>query len=127
MIVRTQAEHELRPDQVRAMAHGLHYLAEIDGINERERALINDFLRQGKVDIEVDSLSKIPFSLEELAFSLDTVFLRRTFLKVSILLAQADGSISDAELAELRRIAQAMGVDEPLEDLIAGLEGQGIE
>ncbi len=124
MIIRTQAEHELRPDQVRAMAHGLFHLAQIDGITEDERALLQDFLRQGDLEMDVEALAKVPFSLEELAYSLDTLFQRRTFLKVAILMAQADGAISEPEMAELRRIAQVMGVDEPLEELIADLEGK---
>ncbi|MEJ2717208.1 MAG: TerB family tellurite resistance protein [Deltaproteobacteria bacterium] len=123
MIIQRGTEEEIRPDQVRAMAHGVYYLAGIDGITEKERELIASFLKEGGVDLDPDSLAKIPFSLEELLYSLDTVFLRKTFLKVCVLMAQADGTVSDAEMAELRRVAQALGVDEPLDALIAELEG----
>jgi uncharacterized membrane protein YebE (DUF533 family) len=123
MIIQRKAEDEIRPDQVRAMAHGLYYFAGIDGITEKEQELISSFLKEGGVDLDLDSLAKIPVSLEELLYSLDTVFLRKTFLKVCVLMAQADGTVSDAEMAELRRVAQALGVDQPLDSLIAELEG----
>ncbi len=126
MIIRRQGEAEIRPDQVRAMAHGLFALAEIDGVTEGEKDLIRSFLRDGQVDIELEALAKIPFSLDELVYSLDTIFLRKTFLKVCILVAKADGAISDAEMNQLRRIAQAMGITEPLESLAADLEGKSL-
>lgn len=126
MIISRQAEEALRPDQVRAMAHGLYALAAIDGVTETERELLRDFLKEGGVELDLESLSNIPFSLEELLYSLDTVFLRRAFLRVCILMARADGVVTDAEMSELRRIAQAMGVDEPLDSLIADLEGKSL-
>lgn len=126
MIISRQPEHHLRPDQVRAMAHGLHALAEIDGITEEEKELLQSFLKEGGVELDLESLSKIPFSLEELAYSLDTAFLRRTFLRVCILMAQADNVVTDAEMKELRRVAQAMGIDEPLDSLMADLEGKSL-
>ena len=122
MFISRQAEQELRPDQVRAMAHGLYALADIDGVSDSERELLQTFLTEGGVDVELDSLAKIPFSLDELAYSLDTVFLRRAFVRVSILMARADGVVTESEMAQLRRIAQAMAVDEPLESLMADLE-----
>jgi len=127
MIIQRGSENELRPDQVRAMAHGLQYLANIDGATEKEEELIRSFLEEGRVEIDLDTLAKIPFSLEELLFSLDTLFLRKTFLKVCVLLAKADGAVSDPEAAELRRLSQAMGLDEPLDSLLADLEGKSIE
>lgn len=126
MYVQRKTEHEIRPDQVRAMAHGLYHLADIDGIKESEKELIREFLRDGKVDLDPEGLQKIPFSLEALTYSLDTVFLRKAFLKACILLCRADGVCSDLELAELRRIAQMMFVDEPLDSLMAQLEGKSL-
>ena len=126
MIVNRQAEETLRPDQVRAMAHGLYALAAIDGVTEKEKELLQSFLKEGGVELDLESLSKIPFSLEELLYSLDTVFLRRTFLRVCILMARADGVVTQGEMSELRRVAQVMGVDEPLDSLIEDLEGQSL-
>lgn len=126
MIINRHAEDALRPDQVRAMAHGLYALAAIDGVTEKEEELLQSFLKEGGLDLDLESLANIPFSLEELLYSLDTVFLRRTFLKVCILMARADGVVTDAETSELRRIAQVMGVDEPLDSLIADLEGKSL-
>ena len=73
------------------------------------------------------SLAKIPFSLDELLYSLDTVFLRKTFLKVCVLMARADGTVTDLELAELRRISQAMGIDQSMDEVIADLEGKSLD
>lgn len=126
MYVERKTEQAMRPDQVRAMAHGLYHLADIDGIKDSERQLIQDFLRDGKVDLDVDGLARIPFSIEELTYSLDTVFLRKAFLKACVLLCRADGICSDKELAELRRIAQIMSVDEPLDSLMAQIEGKSL-
>jgi len=126
MYVQRTTEQEIRPDQVRAMAHGLYHLADIDGIKDTEKDLIKEFLRDGNVDLDVEGLARIPFSLEALTHSLDTVFLRKTFLKTCILLCRADGVCSDQELAELRRIAQMMAVDEPLDSLMAQLEGKSL-
>ncbi|MDQ7785092.1 MAG: hypothetical protein RDU20_19560 [Desulfomonilaceae bacterium] len=127
MQMQREGTSELRPDQVRAMAHGLYYLAGIDGITQREKDLIKSFLADGNVDLELDKLAELPFSLEELLFSLDTMFLRKTFIKVSVLLAKVDGHISAEELAELRRLAQALEIDEPLESLELDLEGKTLE
>ena len=126
MYIQRQAENEIRPDQVRAMARGLYHFAAVDGIAEEEKELLREFLREGKVDVDLDSLAKLPFSLDELLYSLDTRFLRKTFLKVCILMAKADGKVSPEEMAELRRIAQAMGIDEPVDELEAELEGKSI-
>jgi tellurite resistance protein len=122
--IQRESAGELRPDQVRAMAHGLYHLAEIDGITEKEKDLIQAFLKEGNVDLEVEKLAKIPFSVEELKCGLDTMFLRKAFLRVSVLLAQADGEVSREELGELRRLAQALDVPEPLESLTADLKGK---
>lgn len=121
MIIRRTADEVLRPDQVRAMAHGLYYLAGIDGVSDEEKALIRSFLEEGGVELDVDKLADIPFSREELTHSLDTMFLRKAFLKVCVLVAQADGEVSVEELAELRLLAQALGISEPIEDLAADL------
>ena len=124
MFVRREAENEIRPDQVKAMAHGFYYLAEIDGITQAERDVLDEFLTDGNVGIDLAGLAEIPFSIEELVHSLDTVFLRKTFLRIAILLARADGKISDKEMAVLRRLAQALGIDESLESLAGDLEGK---
>ncbi len=121
MIIQKQPENELRPDQVRAMAHGLYHLAKVDGITVQERELIRTFLREGKVEMDLDALGKVPFSLEELLYSLDTIFLRKTFLKVCVLLAKADGKVTDEEVSELRRMSQAMGVEESFDAVVADL------
>lgn len=127
MYMQREATSELRPDQVRAIAHGLYYLAEIDGVTESEKDLIESFLEEGKVELEVESLAKMPFSLEEVLYSLDTMFLRKTFLRICILLAQADGEVSPDEKAELRRLAQALHITEPLESLAEGLETRTLD
>jgi len=127
MIVQRHAEKELRPDQVRAMAQGLYHLAQIDGIDDREKDLIREFLQDGKVDLDLDALAKVPFSPEGLLATLDTIFLRKTFLKVCLFVARGDGEISQAELAELRRLAQTLGITDPIEVLISELENRPTE
>ena len=124
MFIQRQSEEEIRPDQVRAMARGLYYLAERDGIKESEKRLLTDFLQEGGIDLDLESLSRAPFSIEELQHSLDTVFLRKAFLRISILMARSDGTISEEEMGTLRRLAQALAIVEPLESLMEDLEGR---
>jgi hypothetical protein len=127
MIIQREQSGELRPDQVRAMAQGLYWLALIEGVTEREKALLQDFLREGGLQLDLETLAGIPFSPEGLLASLDTLFLRKTFLRTCILMAKADGAVSSQEMTELRRLAQAMGIDEPLDALIAEVEQKSIE
>jgi hypothetical protein len=127
MIIQRGQSAELRPDQVRAMAQGLYWLALIEGVTEREKALLQDFLREGGLDLYLETLAGIPFSLEGLLVSLDTLFLRKTFLRTCILMAKADGTVSSQEMAELRRLAQAMGIDEPLDSIMAEVENKSVE
>jgi hypothetical protein len=127
MIIQREQSSELRPDQVRAMAQGLYWLALIEGITEREEALLQDFLREGGLDLDLETLAGIPFSLEGLLVSLDTLFLRKTFLRTCILMARADGTVSSQEMAELRRLAQAMDIDEPLDSLMADVDDKSVE
>ncbi len=126
MLVRNEPEKTLRPDQVRAMAHGLYHLAMVDGVTASERKLIEDFLKDGDVQVDIESLANIPFSLDELLYSLDTVYLRKVFLRVCVLLAKVDGHVSEEEISALRRISQAMGIDEPFDSLISDLDNKSL-
>ena len=60
MIIQRDESSELRPDQVRAMAQGLYWLALIEGVTERERTLLQDFLREGGVDLDLEALAGVP-------------------------------------------------------------------
>ncbi len=127
MIIQREQSSELRPDQVRAMAQGLYWLAQIEGVSKRERTLLQDFLREGGLDLDLETLAAVPFSLEGLMVSLDTLFLRKTFLRTCILMAKADGSVSQQEMSELRRLSQAMGINDSLDSLMADVEDKSIE
>jgi hypothetical protein len=48
MFIRREAETAIRPDQVRAMAHGLYYLAEIDGVTTSEKEILESSQRGGR-------------------------------------------------------------------------------
>jgi uncharacterized membrane protein YebE (DUF533 family) len=109
------------------MATGLYHLANIDGISDEEKRLIQDFLKDGNVDLDVENLASLPFSLDEILYSLDTIFLRKTFVRACVLLAKVDGRVSAEEMAELRRIAQAVGIDEPFDSLVADLDNKRLE
>jgi tellurite resistance protein len=43
------------------------------------------------------------------------------------LMARADGTVSSQEMAELRRLAQAMDIDEPLDSLMADVDDKSVE
>jgi len=127
MIIQRHSEEQIRPDQVRVMASGLLHLARIDGITDSEKGLIESFLEEGKVDLDLDRLALIPFTIEGLLAGLDTSFLRKTFLRVAVALAVADGTVSNEEMGELRRLGQALGIDVPIEALVAEVEGKSLE
>jgi hypothetical protein len=124
MIIQQESEDALRPDQVRAMARGFYHLASVDSISEQEKELISDFLKHGKLELDLEAVSKIPFSVEGLAYALDTMFLRKLFLKACIILVRSDEKISPEEKAELERLAKGLGFDDTIDSLLSEVEGK---
>jgi tellurite resistance protein len=95
------------------IARGLLAVARADGIHEREAELIQSFwidaggTEQGLIDLE-----RAPaVSPAWLAAELHSDAERRVFMKTAVLLAWADGRVTDPERAALTGFGDALGFD----------------
>lgn len=105
-----QANSGMTPEVIDVFARGLYHLAAVDGIEDRERKLIGDFLEEAGSDITFDSLTNSVFSATEAAMILETTYLRRVFVRAAVALVKADGVFSDAERNAIGQIADAFGM-----------------
>jgi tellurite resistance protein len=79
-------------------------------MEDRERVLIEEFLREAGSELTVRDLDGTSFSATEAAMVLETTFLRRVFVKAAVALVKADGIFSDAERHAIGEIADAFGM-----------------
>ncbi len=103
-------------EQAQAIARGLYAVAAVDGIHEREAALIADFYgaaSEGEVR-PVTSLAELgrlgPISPADLAEALPGEELRLLFVKAALLLAYVDGKVTGAERLKITGYAKTLGV-----------------
>lgn len=120
-------------NEAEAIARGLYTVAAVDGVHERELALIADFSRtttagDGAGDeastagAGFGALGRIaPLEPASLAPLLPGSSLRELFMKAAFLVAWADGAVSPAERAKIAEFAQALGVSAAA---VANLEAQ---
>lgn len=102
----------LTAEQVDVFARGLYWLANVDGIDDREVAVIDEFLRETGSDWSIDRIQVESFDPRELPAVLDTSFLRRLFLRCAVALVAADGVLSEAESHALHRSARVLGLSD---------------
>lgn len=100
-------ESGLTPEHAEVFARGLFYLANVDGMEDREERLIKEFIAESGAPISYDQLKDSSFSATEAAMVLETTWIRRVFLKAAIALVKADGHFSDAERHAIGEIADA--------------------
>ncbi len=91
-------------------ARGLYFLANVDGLEEREEELIRDFIDESGSTVKFEALADSSFSVHEAAMVLETSFQRRIFIMAAVALVKADGVFSDAERRALGEIADAFGL-----------------
>ena len=99
--------------QAEAIARGLYAVASVDGVHERELALIGEFHSAAASGdaAGVSSLARIePLEPAALAPLLDGAALRELFIKAAYLLSWADGSVSAAERKKVDAFAKALAV-----------------
>jgi tellurite resistance protein len=102
--------------QARAIARGLYAVATVDGIHEREAALIVGFygttnegdVRPAAVLAELARLG--PISQADLAEALPGDELRQLFVKAALLLAYVDGKVTGAERLKITGYAKTLGL-----------------
>jgi uncharacterized membrane protein YebE (DUF533 family) len=109
---------EIDAQQAEAIARGLYAVAVVDGVHERELALISEFYRTTTGDGEAGSgaaggpsLGRISaLGPQALAALLPTPALRELFVKASFLLAWSDGQVSPAERTQIAEFTGALAV-----------------
>ena len=102
--------------EAEAIARGLYAVALVDGIHERELALISDFYQGAAADESPDAMVSIERAgaLEppELAQHLGRAEVRDLFMRAAPLCAWADGKVSFAERAKIDAFAKALNVSD---------------
>jgi uncharacterized membrane protein YebE (DUF533 family) len=107
-------ELEVSATQAEAIARGLYAVALVDGLHERELALISDFYGAATDDGRPEqagaaALARLgPLDPPALAALLTGVPHRELFLKTAYLLAWADGGVSAGERASIDAFAGAL-------------------
>jgi hypothetical protein len=105
-------EIDINGAQAEAIARGLFAIARVDGVHERELALIASFYGDagggGRSLAELEA--REPIAPAELAAALSGVAHRQLFLKTGLLLGWVDGQVTPAERALIEQYAAAMGV-----------------
>jgi hypothetical protein len=121
------AHSGLTREQVEVFADGLYAVATLGGVHDNEVGLVREFLRDaGHPDYEAQ-LGSRAFDADHAATLLDTSFLRRLFVKASILMVRADHVVSDEEREMLTYLARAFGVSADLAELEQEVAGQSLE
>jgi tellurite resistance protein len=108
-------EIDLSAVEAEAFARGLYAVARIDGVHERELALISDFYQtvagQGaRADVMASLERTGALEPKELAQVLVSAPVRELFLKTALLLSWADGSVSRGERAKVDEFAAAFQI-----------------
>ena len=101
--------------QAEAIARGLYAVAKIDGVHERELALIAGFYADagGSVKALSELERREAIKPDELAAVLHEHDHRLLFVKSALLLAFADGAVSAEEQKIISGYAQALGIAGP--------------
>ncbi len=107
----------LSADDAEAIVAALRDIAETDGVHDEELALINEFVEA--LDVEMGEAE--PTKLEamtpaKLAATVIDPTVRMVALQTAILLAMADGNISDKERAKVKAYGAALGVEDATYD-----------
>lgn len=99
--------------EAEAIARGLYAVAMVDGVHERELALISDFYSWAEAEKAYSTaLIQRVGALEpkEVAGMLQGPQLRELFVKTAFLLAWSDGKVTPGERAKIGEYAKALEV-----------------
>ncbi len=105
-------EIEVTQPAAEAIARGLFAIAEVDGLHEREEALVASFWSDvgGSVSALAELKRGTTITSAELSAALPNPELRQLFVKTAILLAWADGKVTDPERKAITDFATPLGV-----------------
>lgn len=107
---------EVSKEEAAVIARGLYALSRVDGHEEREGILIRSLWMDAVGEEKEGDISAIEkmsdISAADLATSLRSPELRRVFMKTALLLAWADGSVSEPERKWIEDTAKVLGIAE---------------
>jgi len=106
-------EIEVSQPAAEAMARGLYAVAKVDGLHEREEALVASFWAEvgGGAGALAELQRGATITASELSAALPVPELRQMFLKTSMLLAWADGKVTAPERKIIAEFGTALGID----------------
>lgn len=115
------SEINVEKHHAEAIARGLFAIAHSDGMHEREAALVGSFWADtgGSMHALASLERSAPITGEELAEALASPGHRRLFLKTALLMAFADGKVSEQESTLVRTYADALALTGELASLEA--------
>jgi hypothetical protein len=98
--------------QAEAIARGLYAVAQVDGVHERELALISDFYwSASEGEHAAPSIERVGgLDPKDVASMLPSAQHRELFVKSAYLLAWSDGQVSAGERAKIAEYAKALDV-----------------
>src|SRR6185436_3208158 len=99
--------------QAEAIARGLYAVAQVDGVHERELALISDFYQAASEGGRANpaSIERVgPLDPKDVAQLLLDRPHRELFVKTAFLLAYSDGQVTAAERTKIAEFAKALEV-----------------
>jgi len=110
---------EVNAHEAETIARGLYTVAAVDGVHERELALISEFAwgtsaaddDTGGGPLAGGSFARIaPLEPSSVALLLPGAAHRELFMKAALLVAYADGSVSAPERKIIGQFAEALGI-----------------
>jgi tellurite resistance protein len=108
------ADNELmNKSEAEVFAQGLLWVARVDGVDESETELIQEFLSDAGYGQLNESLQSDSFEPHHL-LCLGDSHLRQVFLKTAVGVVLADGKISEAEINALHSLSTAIGMEREL-------------
>lgn len=97
-------------DEAISIAGALQDIAESDGLREIEQEMIAELMEAFALELGEDELKTPPkITPAELANALVAPEMRRMAIQIAVMLAMADGSISETERQRILDYAQALG------------------
>ena len=97
-------------DEARAIVAALYAVAASDGVHDDERAMIDEFVAELDLELGDDHPADLePVTPAELAEIVTAPELRKVAVQTAVMLAMADGAISDKERECVQDYAAALG------------------
>jgi tellurite resistance protein len=98
-------------DEARAIAGVLLDVSESDGVHDEEKAMIWELLREFSVDLgDAEATSPLRLSPEGLARLIVAPEVRRVVVITAMMVAMADGAVSNKERATVQGYASVLGI-----------------